>query len=157
WHSIETTTDTAGRYTLDGMAKSKDNVVLFDTPSDRGYLHFYAKLDDTDGFAPVTLDAELRRGVVVEGRLTDKDTGKPIRAHVFSHPLEKNELLEKTPGYDWQAFGAWPQDDSPRTDADGRYRLTALPGPGLLQIQSHDLNPTAYPPTRLDPKDAERG
>src|SRR5262249_6658580 len=147
WHSIDTKTDAEGRYTIHGMAAAKSNAVLFDTGPGRGYLHYYAAVDDSTGFAPVTLNVELQRGILIEGHLTDKDTGKPIRAHVWYRLLEKNDAIEKTPGYEWLPWGAWADDDTARTDADGRYRVTVLPGRGLLHIQAQTLNPTFYPPT----------
>jgi RNA polymerase sigma factor (sigma-70 family) len=157
WHAVETTTDEEGRYTLRGTAKAKDTVVLFDTKPGDGYLHYYAKADDTEAFAAVKLDVELQRGIVLEGRVTDKDSGKPVRAHVWYRPLADNDWEEKTPGYEWLAFGSWAEDDTATTGDDGRYRITVLPGRGLLHFQTQDLNPTEYPPARLDPKDKDRG
>jgi len=156
WHQVETTTDAGGRYTLRGTAAEKETVLLFDPPRGSEYLHYYAKAESNTAFGAKTFDVELRRGVVVEGRLTDKDTGRPVRAHVFYAPLEGNDFAEKTPGYEWLPWGASPTDDHAQTDDDGRYRLVVLPGPGVLHIQTWDLNATVYPPTRLDPKDKGR-
>lgn len=156
WHAVETTTDADGKYTLMGTAPARETVVLFDPPPGRGYLHAYATAESRVEVAPKALDADLRRGVVVEGRLTDRDTGKPVRAHVFYRPLDGNAATETTPGYGWLPWGPTPRDDETRTDADGNYRLVVLPGPGLLHVQTWDLNPTVYPPTRLDPKDKGR-
>ena len=157
WHHVETTTDLAGRYSLRGLEAGKSSVVLFDAEPGRGYLHAYSEAPKPNDFGPSSLDMSLRRGVVVEGRVTDKETGKPIRANLWYRPLETNDFLAKTPGYEWLPFGAEAHDDTTQTDADGRYKLSVLPGPGLLHFQTHDLNPTVYPTTRLDPKDGDRG
>ena len=54
----------------------------------------------TDGLAPVVHDTELHRGVVVHGRVTDRSTGRPIRARVIYAPLMNNPHFDTTPGYD---------------------------------------------------------
>ena len=140
------------------MPKTKRQVVLVDPKPGAGYLHHYAELADTEGFAPIRHDVGLTPGVVLTGRVTDQDTGRPVRAHVWYRPLQTNELEERVPGYGYVNFGPWARGDDGLTDADGHYQLTVLPGPGMLLLQAWDgASAKCYPEARLDPADEKRG
>jgi len=155
---VETKTDANGRYTLDRLAKVKQHIVLFGPPAGSGRLHYYADVHDTAGFKPIPLDIELQPAVIVTGRVTDKDTGKPVRARVWYRPLQGNELEKRTPGYTPDGSAPWGEGDDGLTDKDGTYRVNALSGPGLLLVQAWDgTTPKRYPEARLDPKDEARG
>src|SRR5262249_20203221 len=133
-------------------------IVLFGPPAGSGRLHYYAEVHDAEGFKPIPLDIELQPAVVVSGRVTDKDTGKTVRARVWYRPLQGNEFEKQTPGYTEDGAAPWGEGDDGLTDKDGMYRVNALPGPGLLLLQAWDgTAPKRYPEARLDPKDESRG
>ena len=96
---------------------------------------FVTPTDDGPGFAPLTVDFNLPRGVVLTGQITDRKTGKPVRSHVFYRPLQSNTWVDDHPGYDTPGIAPWYADGSAWTDADGRFKLTAVPGPGILHVQ----------------------
>jgi len=75
---------------------------------------------------------------VVSGRVTDRSTGRPVRARVVYCPLINNEYFERTPGYDKPRtrLTLWVDSREMTTGADGRYRLTALPGSGALFVRA---------------------
>src|SRR5206468_12015452 len=72
-----TQTDEQGRYRLLGLRKAAVRLML-GTRTEQGYLPISRQVDDRDGLQPITVDFELLRGVVVQGRLTDKKTGQPV-------------------------------------------------------------------------------
>ena len=47
---------------------------------------------------------ELRRGVWIEGKLTDKVTGKPLKGYVEYFALHSNPNLRDYPGFDGTAL-----------------------------------------------------
>jgi RNA polymerase sigma factor (sigma-70 family) len=136
WKGIETMTDAQGRYRLNGLPKSARHIVAFDPGAGASYVHRFDDVADTQGFMPIVHDTELYRGIVVEGQVTDASTGRPVRALVRYAPLANNPYFTNTPGYDrprsrvtlWGSYEVI-------TLADGHYRLTALPGPGVLVVQ----------------------
>ena len=158
WVRVEAKTDKDGRYTLDRLPKVKNHIVLVDPAAGSGYLNYFAEVHDAEGFKPIHLDVNLQPAVLVTGRITDKATGKPVRARVWYRPLQDNEFEDRTPGYTIEGHGPWANGDDQLTDADGVYRVNALPGPGLLHVQAWDGTcPKLFPEARLDPKDGERG
>jgi RNA polymerase sigma factor (sigma-70 family) len=123
---VRTTSDAQGRYRLTGLPKGEGNVLMVMPPDDLPYVAVRADVPGGLGLDPVTVDVELRRGVWVEGKVTDKVTGKPARGGVQYVVLYSNPHLRDYPG-----FEGWP----PTTAAvkeDGSYRLVALPGPGMV-------------------------
>ena len=113
-------TDAAGRWRTDNVPKD-DKVQLrmavhhFDYVSDKnpGELQQQAHIT-TAMLRKETATLTLNRGIIVRGRVTDP-TGKPIRGALVIH------------GY---RYSLEPSSDAPNvfpTDADGRYRLHALP------------------------------
>jgi RNA polymerase sigma factor (sigma-70 family) len=126
---VETTTDDQGRYRLNGMPKGTDNKILLAPRDNQPYLHIHAGVPDSPGFDPVTVDLEVKRGVWIEGKITDKVTGKPLQCQVQYYTPLDNPNLPDHPGYDgtMQPFQA--------SREDGTYRIVGLPGPGLVVVQ----------------------
>jgi RNA polymerase sigma factor (sigma-70 family) len=127
--SIQTTTDAQGRYRLTGMPKGKGNEILAVPGSDQPYLPVRAVAPDSSGLDPVTVDIEVKRAISIEGRLTDKRTGKPARGVVCYLALGSNPYVRDYPGYE-----PGPGVPTPNVGEDGRFRVTGLPGPGVLAV-----------------------
>jgi protocatechuate 3,4-dioxygenase beta subunit len=152
---VAAVTDPQGRYTLDGLPKAKKYVLLADPGPGDGPTHlFVTRGSDAPGLAPVTADFNLPRGVVLTGRITDRKTGQPVRAYLFYRPLWSNKWVEEHPDYNSPGIAPWYHEASVWTDAEGRYKLTALAGPGILHVQvlGHDLE-RDYLLAKLDPRD----
>jgi hypothetical protein len=77
---------------------------------------------------PVTVDVGLKRGVWVEGQVTDKSTGKPVRGRVVYFCLPDNPYLKDAPGLGRSPL-RWTRDD-------GSFRIVALPGPGVVAVEA---------------------
>ncbi len=128
----ETTTDAKGHYRLTGMPKGVGNAILAAPGKDHPYPGLLAKVPDTRGLDPVTVDIDLKQGVWIEGKITDKETGKPLQAFVEYFSRFNNPHLHDYPGYDGAArfFVGTPANES------GSYRVVGLPGPGLITVHA---------------------
>jgi hypothetical protein len=68
------------------------------------------------------VDAELKRGVWIKGRVTDKVTGKPVPSAIEYFAFADNPYRKDVPGF-------WPGRN---TKEDGTFQLVGLPGRGIL-------------------------
>jgi hypothetical protein len=94
----------------------------------------WKKVGDSPGLQPITVDFELKRGVWVEGRVTDKTTGKGVKASVSYFALFGNPHLRDCPGFERSSWAHVYQGGK----EDGTFRVLALPGPGVLAIRARD-------------------
>jgi RNA polymerase sigma factor (sigma-70 family) len=127
--NVQTTTDAQGRYRLTGMPKGADNRIVAIPPRDRPYVAVAADVPDPNGLDPVAANVELKRGVWIEGKVTDKATGKPVRALVEYFAEASNPHLA-----DYADFDAANLDLGEARE-DGSYRVVGLPGPGLVAVR----------------------
>jgi RNA polymerase sigma factor (sigma-70 family) len=132
---VRTTTDDQGCYRLTGMPKGTGNKVLIVPPADLPYPRIMANVPDSPGLDPVTLDIELKRGVWIEGKITDKVTGKPAQGDVGVEfrPLESNPNVRHYVGFTGIPFHFG------KVNEDGTYKVVGLRGPGLVAVycQTH--------------------
>jgi RNA polymerase sigma factor (sigma-70 family) len=135
---IQTKTDALGRYRLTGLPKGPDNKIIVVPRDDQPYVTVHAVVPDTDALTPVTVDFALKRGVWVEGKISDKVTGKPAGRYVqlSYYSMYNNPNLRDYPGFEHVHFGRPTNLD--RVKEDGSYRVVGLPGPGLLAVQYTD-------------------
>jgi protocatechuate 3,4-dioxygenase beta subunit len=132
-HSIRTRTDENGRYRLDGMPKGKGNKIVV-VPVDLPYFTRVLAVPDPAGTEPARLDIELHRGVWVTGRVTNAAAGKPVAAQMHYVPFPDNSSARDTPEFVDRSHD--DIQDRYRTRADGTYRLVALPGRGIVGVES---------------------
>ena len=132
----ETKTDSQGHYRILGAAKSKEYEV--DAGGMPYFNHAKHHIADTAGLAPITVDFELERGIVVQGRLTDKSSGKPVQGEVHYKAEPDNPNVKD---YADAEHGAGVAIDlQGRTKPDGSFAVLAIPGPGLLHVQADEAN-----------------
>ncbi len=130
-YEIATKTDKDGRYRLTGLSRTpragREGVVAL-SPEGQTYLAARKPLGGAPGAEPIALDFDLRKGVRVEGRVTDGATGKPVQArvsyYVFADAGQKEEAKA--------LFLSQHDPNNLRADKDGKFRLVAFPGRGLL-------------------------
>jgi RNA polymerase sigma factor (sigma-70 family) len=120
------TTDAQGRYRMTGMPKGQGNRILAVPGDDQPYLATVSDVADTPGLDPVTVDFALKRGVWIEGRITDKVTGKPVPGHLEYYALDGNPNLRDHEGFAGHHAVAAKED--------GSYRIVGLAGPGLVAV-----------------------
>ncbi len=132
---LQAVTDREGRYRLDNLPNAPDNPVGFGLPvlarppEDQPYLVGFREVKRGPGLDPTAVNFELKRGVWVQGKVTDQATGKPVRAHVQYHPGPDNPHRKDLA--DFTRFPSLPVDLYV-TRADGTFRVPALPGPGSV-------------------------
>lgn len=121
-------TDEKGRYELLGLAKAS-RYRLSAEPGDGLYFQRGVELQDTPGLGALTCDIELVRGLMVRGRVTDKETSKAISgAQVRYWPLGGNSYVNKL------LSGYWRPHSKTITGTDGSYAITVMPGPGVITV-----------------------
>jgi RNA polymerase sigma factor (sigma-70 family) len=127
-------TDAEGRFKISSLRKAKQYSLWVGGPADGDYLARSFRIDDTEGFTPVKCEIELRRGVVVTGRVIDKATGKPVRAGVQVYPIAGNKFYaEYYSGVESTARV------SHLSDADGKFRVVTVPGQLIVTVQGHEF------------------
>jgi hypothetical protein len=113
------------------MPKREGNLIAAFPDLDLPYVSIHKEVPDGPGLDPVTVDLELPKGVWIEGKITDKVTGKPLRASLEYFSLYPNPNLKDYPGFDgtylFDRVGAAVKED-------GSYRIAGLPGPGLIAV-----------------------
>jgi RNA polymerase sigma factor (sigma-70 family) len=138
---LRTTTDMDGRYQIDGFPKGGGNEIVARTndylppsgnemSSQRPYLSAVKKVGNPLGLGPVTVDFALKRGIWVQGRVTDKKTGKPLSASVKYFCFNDNpnaKELASTGNFD-----NWRQSRE-----DGFFQMPVLPGRGLIAVRAY--------------------
>jgi hypothetical protein len=128
--AIRTATDARGHYRLDGLPVGHP-VELGTMLSDRTpYRPMSQELPDAPSIGPTRLDFKLVRGIPVEGKVTNRTTGKPVAAFVEYLPTLENPNLSSI--QDVSLF------EPIATRPDGSFTLPALPGPGVVIATAMD-------------------
>ncbi|MFO0807832.1 MAG: carboxypeptidase-like regulatory domain-containing protein [Gemmataceae bacterium] len=150
--SAYTRTDAYGNFRLLGMANVEGRLAFGGTGDpDWPYLAIEGSVKPTVGLSPATCDMVLVRGTIVAGRVVDMVTEKPIKGSVSYAPLLGNTAVFDLPGKDLHRSGAM----SYPLDADGRYRLVAPPGLGIITVyvETRGTDQKPYPQVRLRAED----
>ena len=100
FYEIEATTDRNGRYRLVGLPRGRGNQVLVLPAKRQPYLRRALEITETPGLEPRQPRHRPKRGVPIEGRVTDKETGELLQADVMYNAFEDNPHLAEAPGYD---------------------------------------------------------
>lgn len=129
-HYICTTTDKEGRYRLVGLPKTESHYLWVTPAAGQPYLPPERKTAGVSfGLDPLKVDFELKRGVLIRGRVTDKDTGQPVAARVEYFAFEDNPQFQEGGVLRGLSFHT-------PTTPDGSFTLVGLPGRGLLAAKS---------------------
>jgi hypothetical protein len=127
---VRTTSNADGRYRLTGLPKGEGYRIIAIPSEKEPYVLRTVDVPDTPGLDPTTVDFELKRGVWIEGKLTDKVTGKPVQGAVTYFALYSNPHLQDYAGFE----GHCDEAMGTGTKEDGSYRLVGLPGPGMVVV-----------------------
>jgi hypothetical protein len=124
---LRTVSDKDGHYRLVGLPKRPDQIIRAYSGPGQAYVRLGKRTGDGIGLGPVRVDFELKRGVVIHGRVTDKATGQPVQAEVEYFIFSDNpEYVEGAGGFrEGSSINAW-------TDKDGSFSLVGLPRRGIV-------------------------
>jgi beta-lactamase regulating signal transducer with metallopeptidase domain len=125
-------TDEGGRYRMTGLPVGLNELLAIGDGS-QPYLPAGVNVQTNDDESVLTRNFTLKRGVWLEGRVTDAANGDPVRATVEYSSMFDNPYLVQAPGFEQISAGG-PY----RTDQSGHYRLPVLPGPGIVTINAAD-------------------
>jgi RNA polymerase sigma factor (sigma-70 family) len=146
----QATTDAEGRFCLLGVAKGAHYSVS--AHGGKSYLPSERRVSDSAGLKPLTVNFEVVRGVLVKGRVTDKQTGKPVFCAMWYFPLADNKFFKDLPGSDWWRHVSY----GGRTEKDGTFNVLALPGSGVITVRAEDEAMGLYTEAVLDPAHRSR-
>jgi protocatechuate 3,4-dioxygenase beta subunit len=123
--TARTVTDAEGRYRLEGIPVG---VVTLDVSPPSGTRNFPVAVIMSTGrrTTALTHDIALPAGVLVHGRAIDERTGKPVQGSLSYFAWESNPELRNVKELDLRSVGM------AATDAEGRFAMPALAGPGIL-------------------------
>jgi beta-lactamase regulating signal transducer with metallopeptidase domain len=136
--------DEAGRYTITGIIKSRDYVLIAAPKIGEPYLITSRKVEATDVEGPLPADVEFVRGIPFRVRVLDRETGKPLKGMLSYFPINPNNPFERgvmgyvaTAAKGGAACGAFYEAVP---DDEGQFLGAVLPGPGVLGF-SHPFKP----------------
>jgi protocatechuate 3,4-dioxygenase beta subunit len=132
---VRAVSDRQGRYQLVGLPKMKSYLLNTYTGENSSWLPQGARVQDTEGMQPLHVDFELTKGVVLTGRLIDRSTGKGVRGGIRFVPLPDNKYFGRK-GHDSYRYNRLMTG----TDTEGRFRLSVIPGSGVLLAQVFGLD-----------------
>jgi RNA polymerase sigma factor (sigma-70 family) len=119
---VRTTTGPDGRYRLVGMPPGSGNWITAHPGPEQPYLGAGSGVPGEAGLGPARVDFELKRGVAIRGKVTDKATGKPVAAGVEYLALPDNPHRDDARGLGGETW----------TRPDGSFEVVGLPGRGLV-------------------------
>jgi RNA polymerase sigma factor (sigma-70 family) len=132
-NDVEDLTDAAGHFRMEGLARTGATTLFGVQPPHKSpYLARHVSVANADGLQPLTVNAELARGVHLSGRVVDKATGRTVFADLHYVPLPDNPFFGKPP-YDPDRQGEYVRS----TEPDGSFHFAVIPGPGVLVARTH--------------------
>ncbi|WP_422928773.1 M56 family metallopeptidase [Singulisphaera sp. PoT] len=131
---LETKSDERGRFRLIGMPKGEGNQLLVVPNDDGPYFLREVKVPNPPGVGPTRIEVDLHRGIWIEGRLTEKATGRPVvGARLHYLPFRDNAFVRAIPEFTrgGRVDGSGHQNRY-LTKADGSFRLVGMPGRAIV-------------------------
>lgn len=136
---IVTRTDGEGRYRIEGLpipprgTRKGDRNSLSVRPGQLPYIETHAICVPLgDGVNPIEFNIELRRAVMAKGRITDRSTGKPIKAELYYTPFLSNDHTDKYQRFSDNVRMMLGNDTRYHSDTDGFFQIPVIPGRGVL-------------------------
>ena len=115
------TTDSEGRYEMHGAHKAKSYLLEVQDDPSTGYVRSQVRIEDTAGYAPITANIRVKKGVVITGKVIDGVTGEPVVGFARAAVLRDNPFAKEYPERNFYLQAA-------ETAEDGTFRVMAIPG-----------------------------
>jgi protocatechuate 3,4-dioxygenase beta subunit len=119
------TTEERGRFRFTSLAQGGSHWIELLPKSGTPWLRRSAAVPESPGLGPIHMDVQLSRGVLIAGRVLDKESNGPVSASVQVVPLAGNKFYRTTTGF---------FDDMTMTDAEGHFQLATLPGLSAIVV-----------------------
>ena len=88
------------KYGMVDKAESGVGGGIGSNPNNANYVTIYVAVPDPPGIAPVSLEINLHKGIWIEGKVTDKETGKPVEGGRLQFlPFLDNAFAQATPEF----------------------------------------------------------
>jgi RNA polymerase sigma factor (sigma-70 family) len=121
------------------LPKKPSWTIRENTGTDQCYVRLGKKVRSGIGLDPVRADFEMKRGVLIHGRVTDKTSGQPVQAEIQYHLFSDNRTYVEGAG-NWEEGGPI----STRTGEDGSFSLVGLPGRGIVAAKAWSAKTGLY-------------
>jgi RNA polymerase sigma factor (sigma-70 family) len=128
---VSATTDADGHYRLVGLSHNEGHELELLPAPGQPYLPGMRTLGIAAGLDPMTANFSWKQGVVIRGRVTDRETGRPVHAVVAYFAFADNPHLKEAP-----EFRGVDVHGAVHTAEDGSFTLVGLPGRGMLVAQA---------------------
>jgi len=130
---LSATSGKDGKYRLTGLEKNREYLLHANVRAkESAYLSWAARIKDTEGFAPIQHDIEMTKGIVVTGRLIDRQTGKAVSGSVRFAPLPDNKYFGTKTAYSGYSVERFSHP------AESKFRVVTIPGTAVLLGQAED-------------------
>ena len=125
-----TETNSDGRFRIEGVPYRDEYLVSARMAGETEFLERTIALPEERASALLNVELGLRSGIVVTGRVLDRDSDSGVESSVSWTPLIDNPQADKA------GFDGWKRGRlGAPTDKDGNFRLVLPPGPGMLSAQ----------------------
>jgi len=132
--SLKTRTDGEGRFRLMGFPKGPGNKLLIVPNDEQPYFMRELAIPDPPGLGAIPVEVGLHKGIWIEGKLTDKETGTPVAEALLHYlPFLDNKFPLAVP--EFHSGGNVDGDAHQhryKSKADGTFRLVGLPGRAIV-------------------------
>src|SRR5262249_13886374 len=100
FRDLKATSDAQGRFRLVRLPKGRGNDMIAIPTDDPPYFRQQVSAPDPPGLAPVSVEIALHRGIWIEGKVTEKETGQPVpKAWLHYFPFLDNAFAQATPEF----------------------------------------------------------
>lgn len=127
--AAEAVSDANGHYHLSGLARAERYQVTTPLQESGIYLPHAQQVNSSENASSLTADILLERGIALEGRLVELDTGKPLRGTI-------TYLAQPSPGESVEQRQLRQLLAAPQRVIDGTFRIAVPPGQGLLHASA---------------------
>jgi RNA polymerase sigma factor (sigma-70 family) len=120
-------TDKDGNYEIRGARKAGGYMVEVKSDAATAQMACQGSSGDTPGYDPIVINLEVKKGVIITGRMIDKSTGDPVVGFAMAGVLSDNRFVNEYPTFNSSAWFRMHE-----TDSEARFRVVAIPGPVIL-------------------------
>lgn len=133
--AVRTVSDEEGEYRLTGAPMGKNHTILA-IPSGQPYLPAARQINLANEQRNASVDFALAKGIKIEGRITDAETGESVLAQVTYFAPTDNPLASTAPNLTGATIPPWQEPFV--TNGKGEYTNVGFPGRGWIAVLAED-------------------